>query len=180
MNGHVHVPPAEKRAALRALLEDAFTAEGLNFAVFERPMTRLVQAGSRLARQEVQEAADGTLRLCEVYWTGPTGQQSVPEGLTGATMQTLDGGQEGAVDGFRVVLHLELDESASSFQTWEALLDRIYREIRAASTIETSAGELVALSTIQQAAQPPAPRPMDLSGIERAHYCDFDVLISDY
>lgn len=180
MDGHVHISPSEKRAALRSLLEDAFSEEGLTFAVFERPLTRLVRAGSRLARREVQEAGVDTLRLCEVYWMGPSGQQSVPESLTQASMQTLGGEQEGAVDRFRVVLHVEYDEEAGSFAAWEALLDRIYRTVRQTSALETGDGDLAALSTIQQAAQPPEPRPMDIGGIERAHYCDFDVLISDY
>jgi hypothetical protein len=175
-----------KREALAGVLsEHAADAFGEDLAVIQTPLRVQLNLRSRRDRQEILTNRSGEVRLLEVYYFGPEDADTVAE-ATGTGSLTVEGNRQfGQADRFRVILHYGFGEG-DTYDDFYGLLQQqrpergLYRLLAEVPAIETDEGRLVYVSTPQTPSVPPVPRPLEDGGQERAHYAEFEVIMTDH
>jgi len=190
----VSITVATKQDLLVSFVQSIFDAHNADFTVYTDPVYQLMRAESRLARRIAQGDTDGEtpVRMCTVYWVGPDDASQIPGGNDPALLR-MDGAQIGGVDRFRIALHWEWDSGtetpgSGSFQAWKDLIygddpPGLIRVLRGTSTLDVTsgdyAGDIVWMSVPTEAQFPRQPVPLQGLGIERAHYGEFVVRVTD-
>jgi len=183
-----------KRTLVRNLIEGVLNDHGVTFQIYERPVNQLLKVSSRLQDRIIGEASGSDLlRYCTIYWLGPDEERQLPNSSQESLLR-LGGEQLGGVDMFRVTLDYEWDSGeeqpgASSFETWEDLLEgvnpkglmHVIRETPALNIDSGPAkGDIVKLSVPMDTNFPGVPKPKQNLGIERTHYGEFTVAVTHY
>jgi|APHM01.1.fsa_nt_gi hypothetical protein len=174
-----------KRAALADVLsEHAADAFGEDLNVIETPLRVQLNLRSRRDRLDIMRNDAGDVRLLEVYYFGPEDADTA-SGTTGSGSLKVEGNRQfGQPDRFRVILHYGFGDG-DTYDAFYALLQQqrpergLYRLLAEVPAIETDGGRLVSVSTPQTPSVPPVPRPLEDTGDERAHYAEFDVIVTD-
>jgi hypothetical protein len=181
-----------KHDLLVDFIEGIFSDHSYTFQVYRDPVNQLLRASSRLQTRINSETAD-RVQFCSIYWAGPDEEAQFAAG-DNASLLRLDGSQRGGVDLFRITLNLEwgsgeVEPGATSFQEWKTLIyganpKGIIPQIRETPALNVTtgplAGDIVALSLPFDTQFPSVPKPLQSLGIERAHYGEFVVAITDY
>jgi len=189
MSDFQRVEYADKREALKNLIEDVTINHGEDFVFYTEPKTAFLTVNSRLQRLEIQQNSSDEIRHIDVYFDGPVDQLSTDiQQLPGLERQ--GGLQMGVVQRFVVVIHFGVsydnNGEINNRGDFEDLLEGynpkgIFPTLREKQAIQdaNNTGKTVILSTEANVSLPPVPRPLERGGNERAHYCDFVVFITD-